>query len=81
MFEITSTGIGTFEVSGRFMGMSVDKVELVFQVNGVMICVFSMETCKCLVWLARPPTSTLLVSFPGVTAEGRVRVRYWKRYR
>ncbi len=33
MFEISSTGVGTFEIAGRFMGVSVDKVELVFQVR------------------------------------------------
>ena len=31
-FEITSTGVGTFEVSAKFMGVSMEKVELVFQV-------------------------------------------------
>lgn len=30
-FEITSTGVGTFEVSAKFMGVSMEKVELVFQ--------------------------------------------------
>ncbi|XP_065909989.1 ras GTPase-activating-like protein IQGAP1 [Dysidea avara] len=30
-FEISSTGVGTFEVSAKFMGVSMEKVELVFQ--------------------------------------------------
>ena len=33
MFEITSKDIGTFEVTGKFFGVSMEKVELVFQVN------------------------------------------------
>ena len=32
MFEITSKDIGTFEVTGKFFGVSMEKVELVFQV-------------------------------------------------
>ena len=32
-FEISSTGVGTFEVSARFMGVAMEKVELVFQVT------------------------------------------------
>ena len=32
VFEITSKDVGTFEVSGKFMGVSMEKVELVFQV-------------------------------------------------
>ena len=32
MFEITSTDVGVFEVSGRFLGRQIEKVELVFQV-------------------------------------------------
>lgn len=34
-FEITSTGVGTFEVSAKFMGVSMEKVELVFQVRAL----------------------------------------------
>lgn len=30
-FEITSTGVGVFQVSARFMGVAMEKVELVFQ--------------------------------------------------
>jgi len=41
-FEITSTGVGTFEVSAKFMGVSMEKVELVFQVWRVELeCVSS----------------------------------------
>ena len=32
-FEITSTGVGVFQVSARFMGVAMEKVELVFQVR------------------------------------------------
>ena len=35
-FEITSTDVGTFDVSGKFMGVSMEKVELVFQVRGLV---------------------------------------------
>jgi len=31
VFEITSTDVGVFEVSGRFLGRQIEKVELVFQ--------------------------------------------------
>jgi hypothetical protein len=30
-FEITATEVGVFDVSAKFMGVSVEKVELVFQ--------------------------------------------------
>ena len=32
VFEITSTDVGMFEVTGRFLGRQIEKVELVFQV-------------------------------------------------
>lgn len=32
VFEITSKDVGVFEVSGKFFGVSMEKVELVFQV-------------------------------------------------
>ena len=32
VFEITSTDVGLFQVSGKFFGVSMEKVELVFQV-------------------------------------------------
>lgn len=32
VFEITSKDVGIFEVSGKFFGVSMEKVELVFQV-------------------------------------------------
>ena len=32
VFEITSKDVGTFEVTGKFFGVSMEKVELVFQV-------------------------------------------------
>ena len=31
-FELTSTDVGRFDVSAKFMGVSMEKVELVFQV-------------------------------------------------
>ncbi len=31
-FEITSVDVGVFEVTGRFLGKQIEKVELVFQV-------------------------------------------------
>ena len=34
VFEIMSTDVGTFEVTGKFFGVSMEKVELVFQVCG-----------------------------------------------
>lgn len=33
VFEITATDVGVFEVSGRFLGRQIEKVELVFQVK------------------------------------------------
>ena len=33
VFEITSVDVGKFEVSGRFLGRQIEKVELVFQVR------------------------------------------------
>ena len=33
VFEITSTDVGMFEVTGRFLGRQIEKVELVFQVS------------------------------------------------
>ena len=35
-FEITSTGVGVFQVSARFMGVAMEKVELVFQVRNTI---------------------------------------------
>ena len=32
-FEITSTDVGKFEISGKFLGIEVQRVELVFQVS------------------------------------------------
>ncbi len=32
-FEITSIDVGMFEVTGRFLGRQIEKVELVFQVS------------------------------------------------
>lgn len=32
-FEITATDVGVFEVTGRFLGRQIEKVELVFQVS------------------------------------------------
>jgi len=32
-FEITSVDVGVFEVTGRFLGKQIEKVELVFQVK------------------------------------------------
>ena len=32
-FEITSIDVGVFEVTGRFLGRQIEKVELVFQVG------------------------------------------------
>ncbi len=34
VFEISSVDVGKFEVSGRFLGRQIEKVELVFQVRG-----------------------------------------------
>ena len=39
VFEITSKDIGTFEVTGKFFGVSMEKVELVFQVYHSFICI------------------------------------------
>ena len=36
-FEITSTDVGKFEISGKFLGIEVQRVELVFQVSAKMI--------------------------------------------
>ena len=32
-FEITAIDVGVFEVTGRFLGKQIEKVELVFQVR------------------------------------------------
>ena len=32
-FEITATDVGVFDVSAKFLGVSMEKVELVFQVS------------------------------------------------
>ena len=37
VFEITSRDVGIFEVSGKFFGVSMEKVELVFQVCESMV--------------------------------------------
>ena len=34
MFKIASVDVSKFEVSGRFLGRQIEKVELVFQVRG-----------------------------------------------
>lgn len=47
VFEITSKDVGTFEVSGKFMGVSMEKVELVFQVC-IRSCMYLHTTCMCL---------------------------------
>ena len=39
MFEITATDVGVFEVTGRFLGRQIEKVELVFQVRATAIVV------------------------------------------
>ena len=37
MFDIKSADeVGVFEVSAKFMGVAMEKVELVFQVSGAM---------------------------------------------
>ena len=37
MFDIKSADeVGIFEVSAKFMGVAMEKVELVFQVSGAM---------------------------------------------
>jgi hypothetical protein len=36
-FEITATEVGVFDVSAKFMGVSVEKVELVFQVFDIRV--------------------------------------------
>ena len=41
-FEITSTDIGVFEVTGRFLGRQIEKVELVFQVSEVVLGQFGL---------------------------------------
>ena len=36
LFEIAATdNVGVFDVNAKFMGVSMDKVELVFQVNAI----------------------------------------------
>ena len=37
-FEITATEVGVFDVAAKFMGVSVEKVELIFQVCTIMDC-------------------------------------------
>ena len=37
VFEITATDVGVFEVSGRFLGRQIEKVELVFQVRATIL--------------------------------------------
>ena len=45
MFEITSVGVGTFEVLGKFMGFEVQKVELVFQVSELASARVCVHVC------------------------------------
>ena len=32
-FEISTTDVGVFDVSAKFLGVSMDKVEIIFQVR------------------------------------------------
>lgn len=36
-FEITATEVGVFDVSAKFMGVSMEKVELIFQVGSEIL--------------------------------------------
>ena len=39
VFEITATDVGVFEVTGRFLGRQIEKVELVFQVRATVLMI------------------------------------------
>ena len=43
VFEITATDVGVFEVTGRFLGRQIEKVELVFQVK---VDLYKYITCR-----------------------------------
>lgn len=45
-FEITSIDVGVFEVTGRFLGRQIEKVELVFQVIQQAIIVWASTKKK-----------------------------------